>query len=1061
MPLLSGLKKVMVIGSGPIVIGQAAEFDYAGTQACRVLKEAGINVVLVNSNPATIMTDKIFADKIYMEPLTAATVKRIIMKEKPDGLLAGFGGQVGLTLAMKLHSEGFLVKHNIKLLGTDAEAINKAEDRQLFKNTMIDIGQPVIASDTANSLDEAISTAEAVGYPVIVRPAFTLGGTGGGAAFNEKELEEHVLSGLNASPIRQVLIEKYIYGWKEIEFEAVRDSKGNVVIVCSMENFDPVGVHTGDSIVVAPALSLSQAEYDLLKNAAVKIVSRLNIVGACNCQFALKPGSLEYAVIEVNPRVSRSSALASKAAGYPIAKITALISLGYTLEETAECFKGLESACKEPVLDYVVVKLPKWSFEKFTGASRLIGTQMKATGEVMAAAPGFEAALMKAVRGAELGIDTLNGKITPEEVTVDKLKIVDDLRLFTVFKAIKQGMPLETISKTTCIDIFFLNKLKKLADYENSIEGRKLDFEAYMFGKKLGYTDKALERISGSEITFGAPCGYRKFACDTPYYYSVYHDTCEADSNSTHRDSGKPVILVLGSGPIRIGQGIEFDYSTVHCAFTLKKLGCEVVIVNNNPETVSTDYDISDRLYFEPLCPEDVMNIIKAEKPAGVVVAFGGQTAIKLTKFLHEKGIPILGTSAEGIDLAEDRKRFDALLNRLGMKRPAGRCVMTKQEAVSAANGLGYPVLLRPSYVIGGENMVIANSDEEVEIFMERILNSRIENPVLIDKYMMGLELEVDAVSDGKDVFIPGIMEHIERAGVHSGDSIAVYPPRNIDEKMAEEIKNCTVKLALSLGTKGLVNIQYLIYDGQLYVIEVNPRASRTIPFISKITGVPMVDIASKVMLGYSLKSLGLGTQMMEPQGFYAVKVPVFSFEKISDANSFLGPEMKSTGEVLGIGRTINEALFKGLTAAGIGFRMPMKNKSAGVMISVDNYYLNEIDTVVKKFHKLGFKLYATRDTAEAIEKMGIPAAKLESIRKSSQVFTLLEKGEISYIIYTGAALDSTVDDYKALHQKAMKLSIPCFTSLDTANVLADALAGGYTEENTKLMDINSICRKY
>ncbi len=1055
MPLDKSIKKVMVIGSGPIVIGQAAEFDYAGAQACRVLKEAGVNVVLVNSNPATIMTDKALADEIYLEPLTARTVKRIILKEKPDSLLAGLGGQTGLTIAMQLDKEGFLEKNGVRLIGTNAEAIDKAEDRELFKETMQAIGEPTIPSDIANDIDTAIDIAEKIGYPVIIRPAFTLGGAGGGVAYNEDELHTVARTGLDASPITQILVEKYIFGWKEIEFETMRDGAGNVIAVCSMENFDPVGIHTGDSIVAAPALTLSDKEYQMLRSASLNIISALGIVGGCNCQFALDPNSFDYAVIEVNPRVSRSSALASKATGYPIAKITTKIALGYNLDEIQNDITGKTCACFEPTLDYVVVKLPKWPFDKFAGASRKLGTQMKATGEVMSIAQSFEAAIMKAVRGAEISLDTLNAPPVSDKPLKERLAMPDDHRLFTVFEAIKQGVSIDEIFDITRIDRWFLYKLKNLADYEKSIE-KGMDEQAYIEGKRLGYTDAALCRLSGSEIKQHINASYKmvdtcgaEFDALTPYFYSCHDADCEARNFSR---SGKPVIMVLGSGPIRIGQGIEFDYSSVHCVWTLKELGYDVVIVNNNPETVSTDYDTADRLYFEPLSNEDVMDIIAVEKPVGVVVAFGGQTAIKLTKFLDDKGIAILGTSAKSIDTAEDRELFDGLLEKFGIRRPKGMGVNTLDEALSAANALGYPVLLRPSYVIGGQNMRIVHDAHEVELYMKRILSQGIDNPVLVDKYMPGTEIEVDVISDGKDVLIPGVMEHIERAGVHSGDSIAVYPPYNINDKMMNTVVESSKKLALSLGTKGLVNIQYLIYRGELYVIEVNPRASRTVPYISKVTGVPMVDLASKVMTGAKLSDLGYGTGLYRTPPYFAVKVPVFSFEKLTDANSYLGPEMKSTGEVLGVGRTLEEAVFKGFTSAGMSIGRSAEEVT-GALISVDNHDLLEIVALAKKIADLGHVIYATPDTAEAIGRLGIDVRQVKSIR-DSEVYTLMENGRINYIVYTGALMDDTLNDYIAMHRRAVQLGIPCLTSLDTANALADTIASRYSEDNTELVDI-------
>ena len=1060
MPLDNTIKKVMVIGSGPIVIGQAAEFDYAGAQACRVLKAAGVNVVLVNSNPATIMTDKALADEIYLEPLTEETVKRIILKEKPDSLLAGLGGQTGLTIAMQLNRDGFLKQNGVRLIGTNAEAIDKAEDRELFKETMAEIGEPTIPSDIANDVKTALETAEKIGYPVIVRPAFTLGGAGGGVAYCEDELKIIAETGLDASPITQILVEKYIYGWKEIEFETMRDYAGNVIAVCSMENFDPVGVHTGDSIVVAPALTLSDKEFQMLRSAALNIISALGIVGGCNCQFALNPDSFEYAVIEVNPRVSRSSALASKATGYPIAKITTKIALGYRLDEITNDITGKTCACFEPALDYVVVKLPKWPFEKFAGASRKLGTQMKATGEVMAIGHSFEEGIMKAVRGAEISLDTLNAAPLSSGDIRQRLKNTDDRRLFTVFEALKKGITADEIYEITKIDRFFLYKLLNLAEYEKEISSGISD-RLYLKGKRLGYTDAAIKRISGAESLPVCDAAYKmvdtcgaEFDAVTPYFYSSYSGECEARS---FKRSGKPVIIVLGSGPIRIGQGIEFDYSSVHCVWTLKEAGYDVVIINNNPETVSTDYDTADRLYFEPLTPEDVMNVIKVENPVGVVVAFGGQTAIKLTKFLDENGIKILGTSAEGIDIAEDRERFDGLLERFNIKRPKGFGVNTLSQALDAARTLGYPVLLRPSYVIGGQNMKIVHNSEEVRIYMERILSQGIDNPVLVDKYMAGKELEVDVISDGTDVLIPGVMQHIERAGVHSGDSIAVYPPYSINDKMMSRITDCSEKLALALGTKGLVNIQYLIYNNELYVIEVNPRASRTVPYISKVTGVPMVDLAARVMTGSRLRDLGYGTGLYRTPPYYAVKVPVFSFEKLTDVNSYLGPEMKSTGEVLGIGKTLEEALFKGLTSAGINLKSSFAQKNVGVLISVDTHDLLEVVSLAKKLDDLGFKLFATSETARSISGLGIKVTEIPGIKESDNAFKLLENGEISYIIYTGALMDSTVDDYIALHRRALQLSIPCLTSLDTANALADIIASRYNQQNTELVNINDM----
>ncbi|MGI6174391.1 MAG: carbamoyl-phosphate synthase large subunit [Christensenellales bacterium] len=1056
MPLDKSIHKVLMIGSGPIVIGQAAEFDYAGAQACRVLKEEGLDVVLVNSNPATIMTDKNLASEIYLESLNATTVARVIEKERPDGLLAGLGGQTGLTIAMQLKRAGVLERFGVRLLGTDIDAIDKAEDRELFRDAMEEIGQPCVPSGIANTMEESRAIADEIGYPVIIRPAFTLGGSGGGIAETREELESIAKIGLDMSPIKQILVEKCIAGWKEIEFETMRDALGNAVIVCSMENVDPVGIHTGDSIVVAPAVTLSEREYSMLAGAALDIVRSVGIIGGCNCQFALKPDGSEYAVIEVNPRVSRSSALASKATGYPIAKVTTRLALGYTLGEISNPETGASLLGFEPDVKYTVVKFPKWPFEKFYGSNRRLGTQMKATGEVMSIAPTFEMALMKAVRGTENGFDTLNAPPLYNRDVLSRLRDQDDRRIFTVFEAMKQGVSDETIYDITKIDWYFLRKIRNLAEFEIKLAKEGATKQNIALGRSYGYTDGALRRISGAKKIERAPASYKivstcthVFGRDRPYFYSVYDSDCEARSFPR---SGRPVVIVLGSGPIRIGQGIEFDYSSVHCVWTLRDMGYDVVIINNNPETVSTDYDTADRLYFEPLTPEDVMHIIDVEKPIGVVVAFGGQTAIKLTKFLDDNNIPILGTSAEGIDIAEDRAKFDALLEQFNIRRPKGMGVKTLSEALSAANALGYPVLLRPSYVIGGQNMTISYSDEMTTTYMDRILSGGIDNPVLVDKYMPGIELEVDVVSDGTDVLIPGIMEHVERAGVHSGDSIAVYPPFNLNDVHLKRICDCSEKLALALGTKGLVNIQYLIFDGELYVIEVNPRASRTVPYISKVTGVPIVDLAARVMLGGKLADMGYGVGLYRTPPYYAVKVPVFSFEKLNGANSILGPEMKSTGEVLGLGKTMAEALIKGLTAANL--TIPARHgEGVGVFISVDEHDNQEIITTAKRFFDLKMCLYATAGTAEAIRSIGVDVVTL----KNEDILPLIEAGKIRCVIYTGAVIDSTVGDYTSLHRHAMQSGVPCFTSLDTANAFADIIESRFTLHNTELVDINNM----
>jgi len=1066
MPKDPSIRKVLVIGSGPIVIGQAAEFDYAGAQACRVLKAEGINVVLVNSNPATIMTDQHLADEIYLEPLNAATVRRVIEKERPDGLIAGLGGQTGLTLAMQLSRDGTLDEFGVRLLGTPIDAIEKAEDREKFRETMLSIDQPCVPSGIAETLGDALSIANEIGYPVIVRPAYTLGGSGGGIANDEEEMKQIARGGLDASPITQILVEKCISGWKEIEFETMRDAQGNVIAVCSMENVDPVGIHTGDSVVVAPALTLSDKEYQMLRSASLDIISAIGIVGGCNCQFALNPDSFEYAVIEVNPRVSRSSALASKATGYPIAKITTRIALGYSLDEIPNDITGKTCACFEPTVDYVVVKFPKWPFDKFYGSSRRLGTQMKATGEVMAIGQRFEEALMKAVRGAEISLDTLNA-LTPDgeenDPIRDRLARQDDRRLFTVFEALKQGLTVDEIFDITKIDRFFLYRLRAMAELEMRTAKNGLQPGDYETFKRMGYPDAAVMRLTGAKEVPGWQLSYKmvdtcgaEFAAETPYFYSCTDKACE--SRSLKR-SGRPVVVVLGSGPIRIGQGIEFDYSSVHCVWTLRRIGYDVVIINNNPETVSTDYDTADRLYFEPLTPEDVMNVIAVEKPIGVVVAFGGQTAIKLTQFLDSQGIRILGTSAESIDIAEDRERFDCLLEQFGIRRPRGMGVRTMEEAVAAADELGYPVLLRPSYVIGGQNMTISRSREQTVAYMERILSGGIENPVLVDQYLPGIELEVDVISDGTDVLIPGIMEHIERAGVHSGDSIAVYPPFNLTERFQDRICDISTKLALALGTKGLVNIQYLIFDNELYVIEVNPRASRTIPYISKVTGVPMVDLASRVMLGEPLKDLGFGSGLYPAPPYCAIKVPVFSFEKLNDADSILGPEMKSTGEVLGIGITKAEALFKGLSAAGFSLPTAREKSSTGVLLSVEDEDFPDAIAVAKHCYDLGISLYATKDTARAISSVGIRVTPVADPKISDEIIGLMESHAVNYIIYTGAVKDDTVGDYTVLHRRAMVLGIPCMTSLDTANALMDILGSRFSLQNTELVDINHMRR--
>jgi carbamoyl-phosphate synthase large subunit len=1031
MPCDKTIKNVMVIGSGPIVIGQAAEFDYAGTQACRVLREDGIKIVLVNSNPATIMTDNAMADKIYIEPLTLETIKRIIEKERPDSILSGLGGQTGLTLCMQLAKEGFLDKMGVRLLGSSPEVIDKAEDRKIFKETMQSINQPVVPSVIATELDAAFSFASENGYPVIIRPAFTLGGSGGGIAHNKKELQDIASSGIAMSPINQILVEKCISGWKEIEFEVMRDKIGNVISVCSMENFDPVGIHTGDSIVIAPAVTLAEKEYQMLRSAALNIISALEVEGGCNCQFALNPDSFEYAVIEVNPRVSRSSALASKATGYPIAKVATKIAIGYLLDEITNAITGKTYAAFEPALDYVAVKFPKWPFDKFVYAKNELGTQMKATGEIMSISDTFESAILKAVRGAEIGMNSLSApkfvKLSDDELK-NKLKKVTDDRLFILYEAIRRNFPIDELYEQTKVDKWFLEKLKDIT------KGK---------AKAPKGIYKMVDTCAG------------EFSAETPYFYAINEGENEA---STFVDnSTKERVLVLGSGPIRIGQGIEFDYACVHCVNTLKDMGYEVIVINNNPETVSTDFDIADRLYFEPVCFDDVMDVINLEKPLGVMVSFGGGTAIKLARKLDHSGVKILGTSADSIDVCEDRERFDSLLEKLEIKRPKGFSVMSVEEALEATRKLGFPVLLRPSYVLGGQNMIIAFSDDDVREYMEIIFRNKQDNPVLIDKYLIGKEIEVDAICDGKSVLIPGIMEHIERTGIHSGDSMAVYPALHINDVLAKEIFRITEKICLAIHVRGLINIQYIVLNKEIYVIEVNPRASRTVPYLSKVTGVPMCELATKTSMGATLSSLGYEPGIFKIPPYIAVKVPVFSFEKLTDLDTHLGPEMKSTGEVLGIGKNLKEALYKGLIAAG--YKMSRKGN---VFITVRDLDKPEIANIAHKFLSLGFSITATIGTANNLSKNGVKCEIIQKVSESpdDNPLTLLDTGKISYVVSTSEKGRNPVKDDVKIRRKACALGIPCLTSMDTANALADSLLSGYNEINTELVDINDMRRK-
>ena len=1054
MPLNKDIHKVLIIGSGPIIIGQAAEFDYAGNQACKALKAQGLEVVLVNSNPATLMTDHSMADEIYIEPLNVETIQKIIIKEKPDSLLSTLGGQTGLTLSMELAKSGFLKEHGVKLLGANPETIDKAEDRQIFKDTMEKIGEPCIPSKVVTNYDDALDFAKnVIGFPAIIRPAFTLGGTGGGIAYNEREFDEIAHNGLHRSPIHQILVEKCISGWKEVEFEVMRDSAGNVITVCSMENFDPVGVHTGDSIVIAPTVTLSDKEYQMLRSAALNIISELKIEGGCNCQFALNPDSFEYAVIEVNPRVSRSSALASKATGYPIAKVAALIAIGYTLDEIPNFVTKKTAACFEPVLDYVVVKMPKFPFDKFVYAKRTLGTQMKATGEVMAIGQTFEEAILKAVRGAEIGVKNLNLPIFEKENS-EKIKSrvaeCTDQRIFAIYQALKRKiLSVKEIHEITKIDEWFLWKLENIA--KDDAKGENA--EIYKNGMLPAPTSfKMVDTCAG------------EFNAETPYFYSCYDKENEAELflkelEQNGKRSSKGTIIVLGSGPIRIGQGIEFDYASVQCVWSLKKLGYEVAIINNNPETVSTDFDTADRLYFEPLTPEDVMNVINVEKPLGVVVAFGGQTAIKLTKFLDSKGIKILGTSADSIDLAEDRERFEELCDRLNVNRPKGLTVLTEVEALEAAFKLGYPVLMRPSYVLGGQNMIIARNSADIKEYMKIILAQKIENPILIDKYMEGTELEIDCICDGEDVLIPGIMEHVERTGIHSGDSIAVYPAWNFTQEMTDEVVTKSRDMALALGTKGLVNIQWLFYNGKLNIIEANPRSSRTVPYLSKVTGVPMVELATRAMLGEKVRDMGYGINLYRKPDYFAVKVPVFSFEKLMDVDTHLGPEMKSTGEVLGIASSKDEAIFKGFVAAGTKMIRPKSKHSEGILFSVRQSDLPELPELAKKFTDLGFKLYATSGNADTIERSGMQVERVAKVHENcnENVMTLLESKKVVYVVSTSAKGRDPVAESVKLRRLAVEHDIDCLTSIDTANALADCLRSDYDIKNICLVDINKM----
>ena len=1049
MPKNPNVKKVMVIGSGPIVIGQAAEFDYAGTQACRSLKEEGIEVVLVNSNPATIMTDRDIADKVYIEPLTTKVLEQIIEKEKPDSILPTLGGQAGLNLGMELEESGFLASHHVKLLGTTAATIRKAEDRQAFKDTMEKIGEPCAASLVVENVEDGVAFTNTIGYPVVLRPAYTLGGSGGGIAHNQLELEEILENGLRLSRVGQVLVERCIAGWKEIEYEVMRDSAGNCITVCNMENIDPVGVHTGDSIVVAPSQTLSDKEYQMLRTSALNIISELNITGGCNVQFALHPTSFEYCVIEVNPRVSRSSALASKATGYPIAKVAAKIALGYTLDEIKNAITGKTYASFEPTLDYCVVKMPRLPFDKFITAKRTLTTQMKATGEVMSICTNFEGALMKAIRSLEQHVDCLRSYDFSEldrEALLRRMQKVDDKRIYVIAEALRKGIDYDTIYEITRIDRWFIDKIAVLVEMEHALETQPLTLELLKKAKRLEFPDSVIARMVGIEESAVKQMRYgnhvtasfkmvdtcaAEFEASTPYYYSCYDGENEAVETNPPKK-----VLVLGSGPIRIGQGIEFDYCSVHATWAFSKAGYETIIVNNNPETVSTDFDIADKLYFEPLTPEDVENIVNIEKPDGAVVQFGGQTAIKLTESLMKMGVPILGTKAEDVDAAEDRELFDKILEKTQIPRAAGGTVYTAEEAKAVANRLGYPVLVRPSYVLGGQGMQIAISDEEIEEFMEIINRIAQDHPILVDKYLQGKELEVDAVCDGTDILIPGIMEHIERTGVHSGDSISVYPAHTISTKVKETIAEYTRRLAKALHVKGLINIQFIAVGEEVFVIEVNPRSSRTVPYISKVTGIPIVDLAAEVIIGKTIRELGYEPGLQKEAAYVAIKMPVFSFEKIRGAEISLGPEMKSTGECLGIAKTFNEALYKAFLGAGID--LPRHKR---MIITVKDADKGEAIEIGRRFEKLGYTIYATRSTAKALNDAGVKAKKVNKIQQESPtVMDLILGHKIDLVIDTPTQGRDKSRDGFLIRRTSIETGVNCITALDTAKALATSL---------------------
>ncbi len=1065
MPRDNSIKKVLVIGSGPIVIGQAAEFDYAGTQACRSLKEEGIEVVLVNSNPATIMTDKDIADKVYIEPLTAKVLEQLIIKEKPDSVLPTLGGQAGLNLGMELAESGFLKEQGVRLIGTTAETIKKAEDRLEFKNTMEKIGEPVAPSLVVENVEDGIAFTNKIGYPVVLRPAYTLGGSGGGIAHNLQELTDILENGLRLSRVGQVLVERCIAGWKEIEYEVMRDGAGNCITVCNMENIDPVGVHTGDSIVVAPSQTLGDKEYQMLRTSALNIISELNITGGCNVQYALHPESFEYCVIEVNPRVSRSSALASKATGYPIAKVAAKIAIGYTLDEIKNAITGKTYASFEPMLDYCVVKIPRLPFDKFITAKRTLTTQMKATGEVMSICTNFEGGLMKAIRSLEQHVESLRDydfTALDDEQLNEQLSKVDDRRIWVIAEALRRGFEYEKIHEITKIDNWFIDKLAIITEIEHKLETEELTEELLKEAKRIEFPDSFIGRLTGKteeEIKklreqYGITAGFKmvdtcaaEFEAATPYYYSAYGVDNEAVE--THPDKK---VLVLGSGPIRIGQGIEFDYCSVHSTWAFKNAGYETIIVNNNPETVSTDFDIADKLYFEPLTPEDVENIVKIEKPDGAVVQFGGQTAIKLTEALMKMGVPILGTKAEDVDAAEDRELFDEILEQCKIPRPAGQTVFTTEEALKAARGLGYPVLVRPSYVLGGQGMQIATSDEEIAEFMEIINRIAQDHPILVDKYLVGKEIEVDAICDGENILIPGIMEHIERAGVHSGDSISVYPAQSLTEKTIDVIEEYTRRLAMALHVKGMINIQFIVCDEEVYVIEVNPRSSRTVPYISKVTGIPIVKLATRAIIGEKITEMGYKPGLQPKADYIAIKMPVFSFEKLRGAEISLGPEMKSTGECLGIAKTFEEALYKAFLGAGV--ILPRHKK---MIITVNDADKKDAISIGRRFEALGYEVYATRSTAKVLKEYGVNAIKVNKLNQEPPtVIDLILEHKIDVVVDTPTQGRDKSRDGFLIRRYAIETGVNCFTSLDTVNALLTSLESTARDELT-LIDIATV----